>query len=235
MPKATKRILSVTVKRIVDTDADTSNLGEYSNTPETEYAIDRRHSEDCILNDIPQKTKLERIANYIEDFRPTCEQHIYESYPNCETCQEELAHTQALDQIHELIECDCRRGHYDSREYRYFNGNIENYKGESTEDIRKYVRQDYERMESLQRGDWYYIGIRAEAEIAIPSSRFADSDNVQTITSGGLWGTESDSDESYLESIEQDELSDLKTQLLALGFSKRAIATAFKNIGHKND
>ena len=36
------------------------------------------------------------------------------------------------------------------------------------------------------------IGIRAEAEILIPSG---DASIVQEITSGGLWGVESDSDE----------------------------------------
>ena len=37
----------VTVKRMVDTDPDTSYLGKYSNDAETEYAIDRKHSQDC--------------------------------------------------------------------------------------------------------------------------------------------------------------------------------------------
>jgi hypothetical protein len=40
---------------------------------------------------------------------------------------------------------------WNRREYRYFNPS-DNYKGEPAEDIRKYVRQDYERMEAYNRG-----------------------------------------------------------------------------------
>src|SRR5260370_7225031 len=42
-----KRILSVTVRRMIDESPDTSWLGKYSNRPETEYAIARAHAEDC--------------------------------------------------------------------------------------------------------------------------------------------------------------------------------------------
>jgi hypothetical protein len=113
-------------------------------------------------------------------------------------------------------------------EYRYFNGNVENYKGETPEKIREYVRQDYERSERLHRGDWCYIGMRVEAEIVI--------DNVcQEITSGGLWGIESDSGKDYLAEIESDELYELRKQLTAVDFSKRAIATACKNIERIDD
>ena len=83
------------------------------------------------------------------------------------------------------------------------------------------------RMERLNAGDWCFIGIRAEAEITL-------ADHVtQTISSGGLWGIESDSDRAYFESIEQEELAELSNQLHAAGFSKRAIAAAFKNVERK--
>jgi len=66
-------------------------------------------------------------------------------------------------------ECDCdEHGDRERNESRYFNPCWENYKGESPEDIRKYIRQDYERMERLHRGGWCYLGIRAEAEILLP-------------------------------------------------------------------
>jgi|ERR1700733_11924611 len=128
--------------------------------------------------------------------------------------------------------CDCgERGDAGRNEYRYFNGNVENYQGEALEDIRKYVRQDYERMERLQHGDWCYIGIRAEAEILIPSG---SASIVQEITSGGLWGIESDSDAVYLKDVEGEELSELREQLQAVGFSKRAIAKAVRDAMHEN-
>jgi hypothetical protein len=122
----------------------------------------------------------------------------------------------------ETPECDCGGHRVSSRELPYFNPPFENYKGESPEDIRKYCRQDYDRMESLNNGNWGYIGIRAEAEVQV-------SDVVQDITSGGLWGIESDSDKSYLAEIDAEELASLKSELLALGFSRRAISQAFKS------
>src|SRR5258706_13571069 len=41
-----KRILSVTVRRMIDESPDTSWLGEYSKRSAREYVIDRAHSED---------------------------------------------------------------------------------------------------------------------------------------------------------------------------------------------
>ena len=81
-----------------------------------------------------------------------------------------------------------------------------------------------ERMESLNRGDWCYIGIRAECEVQLTG------DLCQTITSGGLWGIESDAEESYLKSIEDEQLAELRSQLAAIGFSKRAISAAFRDL-----
>jgi hypothetical protein len=125
-------------------------------------------------------------------------------------------------------DCTCNfDGHWSLRsEYRYFNGPVENYKGESPENIRKYIREDYERMESLNRGDFSFIGIRAEAQVHLTGDLF------QEITSGGLWGIESDSGESCLQEIEQEQLSELRAELEAIGFSKRAVSAAFRNIQH---
>jgi hypothetical protein len=52
----------------------------------------------------------------------------------------------------------------------------------------------------------------------------------QTITSGGLYGIESDSDADYFAEVEQEQLAELRGQLHVIGFSKRAIASAFKNV-----
>lgn len=87
-----------------------------------------------------------------------------------------------------------------------------------------------------------YIGICAEAEISVAADHPAAGSYpkqyrggyrlVQNITSGGLWGVESDSDASYLAEIEQEQLSELRQQLRAIGFSNRAISAAFKNEPH---
>lgn len=230
--KQGKRILAVTIKRLFDESPDTSHLGKYSQKMESDFSIDRKHSLDCIENDSIQQQKLQRIATFMEEYQSEAE-HL--SSPNgcaegCEACEEESAYFEAAEIVRALAECDsdgcsCR---YDSREYRFFNPS-DNYKGELPEDIQKYIRQDYARMESLARGDWQYIGIRAEAIIETAANIS------QRITSGGLWGVESDSEASYLAEIQRDELAGLKTELIALGFSRRSISTAFKSVQERED
>jgi hypothetical protein len=102
--------------------------------------------------------------------------------------------------------------------------------------VRKYVRQDYERMESLNQGSWCFVGIRAEAEIVISADRNAKnySGTIQQITSGGLWGVESTSEASYLRQVAKEELTDLRAQLIALGFTSRAVSQAFKSVSEVN-
>lgn len=97
-----------------------------------------------------------------------------------------------------------------------------------------YLDQDEfgERKRQFEAGLFDFIGIRADAEIAIPTG--PELATIQHIRSGGLWGIESDSDKTYLASIETEELSALKTQLIALGFSTRAISKAFQNIERKD-
>lgn len=223
--QAQKRIHSVTIKRMVDDSPDTSWLGEYANSPTSEYSIDRKHSLDCPIN----------TGNHTRDDYSETHAFALDSQDFCSQC--DMTHEQgklAICPDYDITEdCDCgERGDMGRHEYRYFNPS-DNYKGETPENTRKYVRQDYERMESLNRGDWCFIGIRADAEVDLPGGRLARIS--QQITSGGLWGIESDSDQSYIESVEQEELSSLRSQLEAIGFSKRAISAAFRNVEHKEE
>jgi hypothetical protein len=232
-----KRILSVTIRRMIDESPDTSWLGEYSNRPETEYAIDRAHSEDCAsvrLEVQKAKQTLEHVQQTIGDFHNDVLAQYNGTLANEKLDAEKDALDDAYNEIGELIdsvdECDCSfSGHWDNREYRYFNPNYQNYAGLPEEDIRKYCRQDYDRMESLNAGNWCFIGLRAEAEVQ------TGSDVVQRITSGGLWGIESDSGREHLEETQREELAQLKDELIGLGFPRRAIATAFKNVQEKGD
>ena|SRR5437016_1875033 len=254
-----KRILSVTVKRIIDESPDTSHLGEYANRPNSEFSIDRAHSEDCasVLPSVRDAKKtLEHVQQTIGDLHNDVLAQYNGTLANEKLDSEKDALDEAYDTIGELIdsvgECDCgERGDMARHEFRYFNPSF-NYvdkngnpsDGLTSEEVRKYTRQDYERMESLNRGDWCFIGIIAEAEIQLTTtwensvvskvSWHSPIAPYQTITSGGLWGTESDSDESYLQEIEQEQLSELRSQLKALGFSSRAISAAFKNVERKD-
>ncbi len=222
--KQAKRILKIEVKRMDDESPDTSWLGEYSDTRTSEFSIDRAHDETCasVQDNSESVDRLERAISYLNDVRagtgPGDEwEHIGEAQDILIEAQERLT------------ECDCDARSWDNREYRYFNPSF-NYvdkdghvlPGNTPQDVRKYVKQDFDRMESLYTGYWNFIGIRAEAKIVIGNVG-------QTITSGGLWGIESDSDESYIKSVEQEELADLRGILHELGFSKRAIAAAVKS------
>jgi len=230
--KNSKRIHAVTIKRMTDTDPDTSYLGEYSDRAKTDYAIDRAHSLDCQINK-PSTEGLEMLSRVMHYLTAV-------TYEPCPFSEDDIwqdvsdAQDLLIGKQDELQECDCdERGDMGRGELRYFNGCVENYKGESPEKIREYVIRDYERMERLQRGDWCFVGIQAEAEITIAVSG-RDAHVTQTITSGGLWNIESSSDASFFKSVEDEELSTLREQLRALGFSARAVSAAVKNAQREN-
>jgi hypothetical protein len=237
MPKTAKRILSVTIKRMYDESPDTSYLGKYTSRVTSEYVIDRRHTQDCAAQNDKDCSEAERIlsnaVSYIESTRTICKAHTHTGLSLCETCEQEKADQTAIDDLisaqESLSDCDCGGVYRDLNSCEYFEPNYQNYKGCTEEEIRKYCWQDYERMEGLNNQNWYYLGIRADAKISVNINGLS-----QTITSGGLWGIESDSDETDLESAEKDELADLRGQLKGLGFSSRAISTAFKTIEHKD-
>ena len=78
----------------------------------------------------------------------------------------------------------------------------------------EYARQDEERLNAYKRGEWEMICIKAVATVHIPI--FDNAIRVHTIDSGGLWGVESDNDESYLQEIEKDQINEVKEILRIL-------------------
>jgi hypothetical protein len=227
----TKRIVKVTIKREADNSPDTSWLGEYSNRATSEqYSIDRAHAEDCPVND-------KAHADAVSTFESAQNYLVQQDIDNGSDFTYNDAAVELLQEaIEELTECSCgERGDMARGEYRYFNPSF-NYVGKDgkpTEGltpagVRKYTRQDYDRMESLNSGNWFFIGLRAEAEIVI-------SGTVQRVSSGGLWGIESDSDRDYRKSVEEEELSGLREVLHGMGFSKRAVSSALRNVEHSDE
>jgi hypothetical protein len=89
-----------------------------------------------------------------------------------------------------------------------------------------YGMQDYKRVEGLNHGDWYFMGIRAEAEVSTSSDQ-GGTWTRQTIKSGGLWGIESDSDEEFLKETEDEQISELKGILREFSITEEAIKEAF--------
>lgn len=143
----------------------------------------------------------------------------------------------AYNEVGELLdnasECDCwQGGARDTRSYEWFNPCHDNYRGLPEADIIKYCLQDYERMEAYNNGHFCFIGMSAYATVSIPSGSSAVESKV---SSGGLWGIESDSGDSALTEYENEQLAELKEPLRALGFSSRAISTAFRSIERKED
>jgi delta-aminolevulinic acid dehydratase/porphobilinogen synthase len=68
------------------------------------------------------------------------------------------------------------------------------------------------------------IDIRAEAEVT------GSEGAVQVVTSSGVQGIPSGADAVNLREMEDTQLSELRKRLYAAGYSKRAIATAVKDV-----
>lgn len=248
--KNRKRILDVTIKQMYDESPDTSWLGVYSDRPNTEFAIDRA-LDASFQGDVDASTeKLDRIESFLESDRPICDEHETSYDCECAVCQEEKYYTRAIDTI-QLARQEFNAD-WNNREYRYFNpGSIESFDANATwipadvtdkqaywlNAMRNNARQDFDRMEKLNNGGFCFIGIRADARVAITDKRSIGLQSyhlVQELTSGGLWGIESDSDDAFMKETEQEQLDELKEQLKSFGFSSRAISTAFKNVEHKS-
>lgn len=105
------------------------------------------------------------------------------------------------------------------------------YDGVSESDRTKYEQQDRERLAAYIRGDWYMVGVRAVAEIAITTGEGVIA---QRITSPGIWNTESDSDEAHFAELYQGELETLAEILIELGFGTSDICEAAPDLDTSN-
>lgn len=84
----------------------------------------------------------------------------------------------------------------------------------------EYREQDQARLDAFNRGDWSFIGIRAKATVWVPigGGSFAG----YTLTSPGLWGTESDIGDDYMNEVFEDEKAALIDAMAEMG--KAALA-----------
>jgi hypothetical protein len=84
---------------------------------------------------------------------------------------------------------------------------------------------DQKRLNDYYSGSFCFLGVVAFAEIGIPFTVITGKGEqinyykIEKISSGGLWGIESDSDEPYLKDIEKEQLSELKQYLKQLNVS----------------
>ena len=131
------------------------------------------------------------------------------------------------------------REHAESRhgDYPWFNpGSVETFDPKASwntsgtrEEWERAMRQnaaaDYKRACDLNNGEFHYCGVSARAEVQLQTHGA-----IQTLCSGGLWGIETDSDDSYFAEVAAEELNDLRGTLKAAGFSARAISKAFQAV-----
>lgn len=96
-------------------------------------------------------------------------------------------------------------GEHSPHEYRYFNP--ANFDPAYPED----AMQDYRRYEAFCRGEWSLEGCMARAVVSYPIGN--GSRRLDHLSSGGIWGIESDSEETYRLETEIEQLSDLKRHL----------------------
>jgi hypothetical protein len=90
------------------------------------------------------------------------------------------------------------------------------YEDSPPEEQEKYKAQDAKRLEKLERGDWSFIGIRAECRINIPGNSSAPFTICCPISSSGLWGIEDDSGEEYLKEVALEQVEELLLMLRSL-------------------
>jgi hypothetical protein len=92
---------------------------------------------------------------------------------------------------------------------------LEQYSEDSADaDERKYARQDKARLQSYG-SQWEMLGCVAKAQVSYPIG--GGSRRLEWLTSGGLWGIESDSDKAYLREVENEQLAELAKHLRQFG------------------
>ena len=90
----------------------------------------------------------------------------------------------------------------------------DNYKGEENNpDYQKWLHEDAARIVDYYKDRWYYMGVRAQAKVTIPSGIKDGWMAEIIIKSPGLWGIESDCGDDYLKEIYQDEVDNLKIMI----------------------
>jgi hypothetical protein len=72
-----------------------------------------------------------------------------------------------------------------------------------------------ERLAEYEAGNFHFMGCQARAEVSYPIGQGCR--RLEQFSSGGLWGIESDSERSFLQETEKEELADLKAHLERFG------------------
>ena len=200
-----KRITEVSIVTICETQPDLSWIGEYTDTP-SDWVIVREEGD--YLYNLEQAAKKAAYETYVQD---------------CKDNEDEVDSFETWSGY----TGDCYELPSKSREYRFFKPEAGGEK-EGTEDYKKYGLQDFERMESYERQNWCMTGIKAVAKIQTSN----DGKNwlCNEVSSGGLWGIESDCGAECKKEVADGQLAELRNALKAFGFNNRQIDQAFQGV-----
>jgi hypothetical protein len=218
------KILRVWIEKRPDESPDTSHLGEYQRHIPNGYYIDRETGN---LHYDADTVVAEVWTNYGRNEY----QYISGFQHSASSAAKEWAHVDTKGVNQAYLNCRYRmnRAHENKKGNLFAKYKVDGWETAVTREQKirvlniVYCCEDAYRLETLQRGDWCYLGIIAKAEIQVKG------DVVQVIHSGGLWGVESDSG-NYLEEVAKEQLEELGEQLEAMGIGERAIKHEFKNV-----
>lgn len=200
-----KRITEVSIVTICETQPDLSWIGKYTDVP-SDWVIVREE------------------GKYLFDLNEKAKQAAYEYY--VKECKDADEMPESIDNWSD------GNWYYDlpskSRECRFFKPYAGGEK-EGSEDYQTYGLQDFRRMESYERQNWCMTGVKAVAKIQTRAN--ANEDWLcNEVSSGGLWGIESDCDAADKKEVADGQLAELRNALKAFGFNNRQIDTAFENV-----
>ena len=87
---------------------------------------------------------------------------------------------------------------------------------EGVEKVRQWIKEDHQRIRAYDNGEFFVIGIRAVATV-LHTYDDTNAGSLHEISTAGLWGIETDSDEDYFTDVGQEELADLKGIIADMG------------------
>jgi len=96
--------------------------------------------------------------------------------------------------------------------------------------VLSWIRDD-EHMMRTYGETWWYVGISAEAVVALPHKDSSSGCYVVTIQSDGVWGV--DSDPQHIKQIENELLEDIKQALRLFEFTEDEINEAISKLEEK--
>ncbi len=157
-----------------------------------------------------QKVEIESIVIKMLDDDCPDTSHLGKYTDNAEPGVIVCRENEYLDQLGDDYELPEK-----GNEYRFFKP-VAGDEKVGTDDYYKYGMQDYKRMKGLNDGSWSYIGIEAAATVKYPTGN--NSYRLETLSSSGLWGIESDCDD-YLQEVMKEQIDELREHLMTFNVS----------------